>query len=137
METLKEILELFALLLPAVLSMCAPVLVLIAVKWVCRHTAKLDVETRQVIEEQVIHIVLQATAYAEQEAYNFATRTKQRMQGEHKLNLAIMYVTSCLERAGIQDLDETDITSKIEAYLGLGVIRNNQEGQDGVHVFEE
>jgi len=134
MENLLEsISNICKLMLPALLTIVLPAVLIILRHVSNKFTSKLDAQTKVAVNEMLMNFVGQGVAYAEQESKRFRKQAQERMNGDHKLDLAVAYVAGEIKKFNLPQLAETELKNKVESYLGIGTLNSSlliQEDDD-------
>jgi len=125
MQYLDDLGHIFWMLLPTILSILAPIVVLLARAAVKKLTTHLDVRTSAAIMDVVNGVVMNGVALAEQEAKKHQLETQEKLVSQNKLEIAMEYVIDELNKHNIPQLTQEEIIQRIEACLGIGTLNQN------------
>lgn len=128
MELLENLRNAFWLILPTILSILAPIVVLLLRAILKKLTTHLDIRTSAAIMDIVNGVVMNGVALAEQEAKKHQIETQEKLGSENKLEMAMEYVISELEKNKVPQLTQEEIRQRIESYLGMGTLGQNFGG---------
>lgn len=113
--------------IPIIASIFGTVIVVLLRGLTKKYGGKLDIETKQRLDDLVASLTHQGVAYAEQWAKN---RSKQLPEGQsvggnEKLHKAMSFIADQITKNGLDHMAEKQLTEKIEAVLGLGALHQS------------
>lgn len=131
MDFMEVVSSIAYLVLPVILTVFTPVLVLLIRVVVKKLTMKLDTETRSAIQDMINNVIGQGVAFSEQYSKSQEKIVRSKIDSQHKLEMATIFVVDELQRQNLPELTSQEIQNKIESYLGFGTLSDNMMNDNG------